>query len=280
MPQPLAVRTDDGAPLGTPAYMSPEQIRGEDVDLRSDLFSLGIVMYELASGTHPFAGSNPASTIARILEAAPPRLGGHALGEGAGAQDLAQLDAVVATCLRKTVGERYRSAHELIAGLEQAREAVVRGISAGSPRPRRADAAAGQSGARWWWQFHQAAASLASCALLVPLWLVHRWVPGRGALLVFLGGLVAAVVASTLRLHLWFAVRSYPDEWAAQRRRTARWLTRADALLVAALLAASSFALAAHAELGVLLVSAAVVVLLSFTVIEPATTRAAFHDRQ
>ena len=61
--------TREGTFLGTPAYSSPEQLLVRELDFRTDIFSFGILLYELASGTHPFAGSDAVSTIARILEA-------------------------------------------------------------------------------------------------------------------------------------------------------------------------------------------------------------------
>ena len=63
--------TESGVLVGTPAYMSPEQLRGGDVDFRTDLFSFGTMVYELATGRHPFAGHDSVSTLARILDAAP-----------------------------------------------------------------------------------------------------------------------------------------------------------------------------------------------------------------
>ena len=66
--------TQSGVFLGTPAYASPEQLLGSGVDRNSDIFSFGIMMYEMASGKHPFKAADSMSMIARILEAEVPDL--------------------------------------------------------------------------------------------------------------------------------------------------------------------------------------------------------------
>ena len=101
---------------------------------------------------------------------------------------------------------------------------------------------------------------------------------GRLGLWVFVAGLIATVTASVLRLHLLFAASSLPDEWRAQRTQSHPWLRLAEIALVAVLAGAGFWGLEKQPALGATLVSAAVVVLLSFTLIEPATTRAAFRN--
>ena len=101
--------TEVGTVLGTAAYMSPEQAEGEIVDARSDIFSFGLVLYELLSGRQAFPGKNLLSTVAAILHREPPPLDAPAA-----------LAHIVARCLRKSPAERFQSAAELKAALEDA----------------------------------------------------------------------------------------------------------------------------------------------------------------
>ena len=102
--------TAPGTMLGTCGYMSPEQIRGDDVDQRTDLFSFGIVLYEMLVGRHPFLRQNAADTISAILrDPAPPA---PWLPSG--------LERALTRCLAKDRDERWASAGELEAGLKEA----------------------------------------------------------------------------------------------------------------------------------------------------------------
>lgn len=103
--------TDPGSRVGTPGYMSPEQIRGEPVDARSDIFSLGILMHELATGEHPFTAASPAETMTAILRDDPPSC------ETSGDANAGRLNSILQRCLDKDPAARYADASELRADL-------------------------------------------------------------------------------------------------------------------------------------------------------------------
>lgn len=103
--------THAGSTLGTIGYMSPEQVRGESVDHRSDLFSLGIVLYELLTGKRPFRAENDAAVLYAIVNTDPEAL--PVLEE----VDTAAVQGIVDRLLNKEVSERYQSAGEVLADL-------------------------------------------------------------------------------------------------------------------------------------------------------------------
>jgi eukaryotic-like serine/threonine-protein kinase len=115
--------TAEGTLVGTYHYMSPEQVEGRDADPRSDVFALGAVLYEMATGTRAFQGTSPASVIASILERDPPPI--------AALQPLAPvaLDDLVRGCLAKDPDERWQTAHDVRLQLQ----AIARGPAAAGP---------------------------------------------------------------------------------------------------------------------------------------------------
>jgi eukaryotic-like serine/threonine-protein kinase len=104
-----AVRTDAGTVVGTAAYMSPEQARGQEVDARTDIWSLGVLLYEMAAGHRPFTGRTNVELSSAILRDPPAPLPAHVP---------ATLGRVVAKCLAKDPAQRYQQASEVRAALE------------------------------------------------------------------------------------------------------------------------------------------------------------------
>jgi serine/threonine protein kinase len=104
--------TIPGRPLGTANYMAPERIAQGPLDPRSDLFSLGVVMYEMATGRLPFAGASPYETVTNILDKDPTPLTEFA------PRRPAALAGIVTQLLAKRADERYQSAADLHAALE------------------------------------------------------------------------------------------------------------------------------------------------------------------
>jgi serine/threonine-protein kinase len=104
--------TQSGAVLGTPHYMSPEQARGLKVDGRTDIFSLGVVIYEMLTGRKPFEGETPSHVVVAILEKDPQPMSELSTGCPPG------LEQIVSRALQKDTGTRYQSATDLMADLK------------------------------------------------------------------------------------------------------------------------------------------------------------------
>ena len=161
--EPAAVQTEvateaplsgPGTVLGTVPYMSPEQVRGETLDGRSDIFSLGVMLYEMVSGQRPFADKTSAATAAAILTREPQPLARFS-------PDVpAELERIVGKTLRKDPNERYQTAKDLLLDLRALRDEgefqrrfersgpPAERSSPETPRPSSAGAAPGIVGAR------------------------------------------------------------------------------------------------------------------------------------
>jgi hypothetical protein len=265
-----------GTLVGTPAYIAPEQIRRQDVDFRSDLFSFGVLVYEMASGSNPFEAETSAATIARILETDPPPLS-RVSPPGRPA-----LDRIVATCLRKRPEDRYSSTESLVADLERLQAQLVDRRDPADVT-RQADNAQAiieprALTTRWWWEFHQVAVSTVYALMMYPVWRAHAWVPAPWGILFFFTVLGSAATATTVRLHLLFTARFYAKELPGQRSRVLLWTRCGDAGFSAALMLGALAIGNAHPEVAALLVTVSIAAAVTSFTIEPATTRAAFRD--
>jgi hypothetical protein len=113
-------RTAEGTILGTVAYMSPEQAEARPLDARSDVFSLGAVLFEMLSGKRPFQGDSHLSTLAAIIRDSPPPL------RTLRSEVPLELERVIARCLEKDADSRYASASELRDALHRCRSLLAR----------------------------------------------------------------------------------------------------------------------------------------------------------
>jgi eukaryotic-like serine/threonine-protein kinase len=264
--------TQRGAFVGTPAYASPEQLRGAEVDFRTDLFSFGVLLFELASGTHPFASSDWVATVARVLDVenldfSPLR-----------AQRPEELSRIIRRCLRKDPALRYEKTADLVADVENLRALVPKTGAASKPAASEKGKPKPNLKPLWWWQCHQATVAIVYCLMVYPLWRAREWTGSPWRDIIFFSALAAVAVASTLRFHLWFSSAFYAYELSYQQGRVSRWIRLGDVIFVAMLLAQAGAIYGAHGSLATLFVSVAIGCLVVFTLIEPTTTRAAFQS--
>lgn len=106
--------TSKNAVIGTPAYMSPEQAQGEAVDKRSDIYSLGVILYELATGRVPFEGDHPIAIVLKLVNESWP------LPTSLNPSLPRLVEQVILKAMSKTPGERYQTAGEMAEALQQA----------------------------------------------------------------------------------------------------------------------------------------------------------------
>jgi hypothetical protein len=240
-----------GAQLGTPGYMGPEQLRGGPIDARADVFAFGVMAYELATGTHPFGGSDPAALLERLVSDDPP-LSRQLAPAG--------LDVIVRRCVRGEPSARYASGAELVEALRR--------MHGSPPLP--------LPGA-WWWKFHQIAVASLTIAACIVVWLRKGWIAPYGSA-TFLTALVLGTITTTLRLHLWFVSQVHPVALVPLRRRVLRWVVFCEGLFVAILLGMAIALTGPHDGTAAELVIIALLMALSLMVIEPATTRASLNQ--
>ena len=182
------VNTEAGMIIGTASYMSPEQARGHRVDGRSDIFSLGMVIYEMVAGRSPFIGATNSDVVASILKEKPPRL------TDLDSQTPAELERIVDRALMKDREERYQTAAELLADLKRLKHDLEfegqKTTTGHGPAISSAGAATAAMLARVATLDQPPGQSTAASAIApIPVWRRHLW---RNALLIALAVIIAA----------------------------------------------------------------------------------------
>src|SRR5687767_8012750 len=141
------VVTDSGAVMGTVSYMSPEQTAGGEVDTRTDIWSLGVVLYEMLTGRLPFRGKSASHTIVSILDDEPPPLAAHMPGAPESLQDL------VSEALTKDREARMQTAKQMLSRLQRIKRRLDAGASLDHSIPpdahHAASLASGDGAAAW-----------------------------------------------------------------------------------------------------------------------------------
>jgi hypothetical protein len=238
--------------------MAPEQLRGQPPDARVDIFAFGVMAYELATGSHPFGGSDPAALLERLLSDNPPL---SRTIEPAG------LDAVIRTCMKGNPEGRYASGRELLQALRAAGPSTAVELPAQSAAPRTA----------WWWKFHQLAVAFLTIASVIVVGVRRQWIGELGSA-VFLIVLVLATISTTLRLHMWFVSQVHPAMLGPLRGRVLRWVVVFESLMLLILLGVGIRFSGTHDGTAAQLVVVALLLFMSLIVIEPATTRASLSN--
>ena len=253
--------TEAGVALGTPGYMAPEQLSGAPSDARSDLFSFGVLSWELATGEHPF-GTDPGAVLARMTD----------LMEGR-ATALSRplpypgLDRIARRCMRGSPADRYATATALIEDLRSVQSSPAAGeIAAASDPPPRA---------LWWWQFHQASMAVLDAATPVLALLVRQSIRPPHGRWIFFAILALATIAVTLRLNLLFTARVHPATLIAHRARLFAAIAGSESMLAALLFGSALMLTGTSDATAAPLLSLALVLVASLAIIEPATTAGA-----
>ena len=262
--------TREGMVVGTPAYMAPEQLEGREVDFSADLFSFGVMIYELATGTHPYSATDSISDLARVPPLQPPAEMPMA------PRVSAALDRIIRTCLQKDPRLRYARTAALVSDLEALRAGTPFAPDAGNAPVMTQPEDRGPAVSPRWWEFHQLAVVVIYTSMLYPTWTVRSGIPLNAGTPLFFVLLTAVVAATSLRLNLWFTSRVHPGGLSRQRNKLRSPVRVADWVVASLLFTFGQLAASGHPAAAAALVIVSVANIVAFLVIEPATTRAAF----
>ncbi|MFQ5696351.1 MAG: protein kinase, partial [Terriglobia bacterium] len=272
--------TKTGTLIGTPAYMSPEQAEGKPPDGRSDIYSLGLILYEMFTGQRAFHAETPIGLAMKQIQEAPrpPREVEPDLPE--------RLDRAIQRCLEKNPKKRFQSTRDLAVDLAQLRResgephpvagATGLGVEEGEP------ALLGRLFSAWgltprrWWELDTLAGLIVFYPLMIYFaWKVKEWTQEPWA---FFSILVYVVAPFSLRVFLLATAAFNPAALPREVRRLAPWLMFAHGLVLVGLVVIASMMEASHTGFATLLVGFVVAGAVAVLIIHPAINRAAFPE--